>query len=322
MTALGNEWLWKVCARFRSLRQPGESPCLRGVSSRKNRSAGAVPTKQPPHRVLAASGFGITDRGRVRPNNEDRFLIAALAKALQVRQTTGEQRRVHFGSEGAHLFVVADGLGGNQGGEHASALAVNSIKAFVLNALKRFHGPKAIDLLRELREAISQAHANIRAHARRHPHLHGMGTTVTMACQFDSSLFVAHVGDSRGYLLRGGRLHRLTRDHTLVERMVRRGSLDPAKAAHHYLRNVVTNTVGGRRGVKVELHRLELQAGDVLLLCSDGLTNLVSDEEITRVLRSAAPPVACAQLVAQANENGGKDNITVIVVAFDDRGYE
>jgi serine/threonine protein phosphatase PrpC len=146
-----------------------------------------------------------------------------------------------------------------------------------------------------------------------------MGTTVTMTYQLGPELFVVHVGDSRGYLLRGDRLQRLTSDHTLTAELVRRGALDPQDAAHHPYRHVITNCVGGTEpGVSVEARKLDLAAGDVLLLCSDGLTDMVDDAAIQGVLSAEADPrAACERLVSRANEAGGKDNITAIVARFE-----
>jgi protein phosphatase len=146
-----------------------------------------------------------------------------------------------------------------------------------------------------------------------------MGTTLTLAYRLNDMLFMAHVGDTRCYLFRNRLLYRLTRDHTLVEEMVRRGALKPEEAAHHRWRHVVTNAVGGDSAeVKVEVHQVHLEAGDAMLLCSDGLTNMVPDEEIARTLQAETEPErACKQLVAQANRQGGDDNITVIVARFE-----
>jgi PPM family protein phosphatase len=146
-----------------------------------------------------------------------------------------------------------------------------------------------------------------------------MGTTVTMAYTFGSRLFLVHVGDSRCYLFRAKQLHRLTHDHTLVEDMVQRGLLKPEEVAHHRLRHVITNVVGGPNpGVQVECHRIELEPDDTLLLCSDGLTEMVPDERIATVLQADHEPrTACERLVAEANELGGKDNISVIMARFE-----
>jgi protein phosphatase len=145
--------------------------------------------------------------------------------------------------------------------------------------------------------------------------MEGMGTTLTLAYVVGSMLYIAHVGDSRLYVLRDGRLRQVTRDHTLVAEMVAKGVIDEATAAHHNLRNVITNTVGGNdRGVQVELRRVELHPGDVLLLCSDGLTEMVDDDDIAKLLQDHPEPEAATQaLVEAANEAGGRDNVTAVV---------
>jgi protein phosphatase len=262
--------------------------------------------------------FGLTDRGRVRPANEDQFLIAELTKAMKVLGASLPQPETQHAVERGYLFIVADGMGGHQAGEQASALAVEAIEAFALNTLKWFFllkGTEEQTVLKEFQTALQAADARVCQQAAQHPEFAGMGTTVTMAYSLGSRLFIVHVGDSRCYLLRGQELQRLTHDHTLVEEMVRRGQLKPEEAARHRLRHVITNVIGGPEpGVLVECHRIESEAGNRLLLCSDGLTGMVSDDRIAAILQSEDDPrVACERLVAEANENGGKDNITVIV---------
>ena len=146
-----------------------------------------------------------------------------------------------------------------------------------------------------------------------------MGTTVTMAYSVGSRLFLVHVGDSRCYLYRDENLHRLTHDHTLVEEMVQRGLVKPEDVADHQFGHIITNVVGGPTpGVKVECHRVELEPDDTLLLCSDGLTGMLSDDRIAAVLEADHEPrTAYERLVAEANELGGKDNISVIVARFE-----
>jgi protein phosphatase len=263
----------------------------------------------------------MTDRGRVRRANEDQFLIAALLKTLRIERTSLPQPREQRGSDQCHLYVVADGMGGHAGGSEASALAVDSVERFVLDTLQWFAHCKgrADDLvLSEFRKALGQANARVLAESAERPELHGMGTTLTLAYVLNGVLFVAHVGDSRCYLLREGLLYRLTHDHTLVEAMVRRGMLKPEEAATHHWRHVVTNVVGGDSPeVQIDLHKVQLDADDRLLLCSDGLTGMVSEEKVTSVLATEVnPQAACRKLVATANESGGKDNITVIVAHF------
>jgi protein phosphatase len=277
---------------------------------------------QPDERPLGVRAFGLTDRGRVRPSNEDQFLVATLAKALQVEHASLPKSKVEYGDTRGHLFVVADGMGGHQGGEHASALAVDLIEEFVLNTYKWFFqlkGPEGQNVLTEFHNALRHMDAQVCRAATERPELRGMGTTVTMAYALLRDLFVVHVGDSRCYLFRDGELYRLTHDHTLVQELVRRGHLKAEDAAKHQWRHVVTNVVGGTEpGVNPEVHKLHLEEGDVLLLCSDGLTEMVPDDAIARVLRDETDPQrACQRLVAQANERGGKDNITVVVARFD-----
>ena len=274
------------------------------------------------HTPLAMRGFGLTDPGKVRDTNQDQFLIAVLRKTLQVQRTSLPVPKVQYSSDQSHLFVVADGMGGHAGGEQASALAIDSVEAFILDTFQwfaHFKGKEEDKLLADFQNALGQANARLLAEAAGRPELHGMGTTLTLAYSLNDMLFVAHVGDSRCYLFRHSLLYRLTRDHTLVDEMVRRGALNAEEAAQHRWRHVITNAVGGdSAGVKVEVHRLHLKAGDAVLLCSDGLTNMVPDEEIARLLQTEADPErACKQLVAQANEQGGKDNITVIVARFE-----
>jgi PPM family protein phosphatase len=280
-------------------------------------------TLTPPdgHTPLSVRSFGLTDPGQVRAGNEDQFLIAVLFKALQVQQTSLPQQKVQHSSDRAYLFVVADGMGGHAGGERASVLALDSVETFVLETFKwfaQFKGREQDQVLADFQKALGQANARVLAEAAEHPELHGMGTTLTLAYSLNDVLFVAHVGDSRCYLGRNGILYRLTRDHTLVEEMVRRGVLATEDVAQHRWRHVITNVVGGdSAAVKVEVHKVHLEGGDRVLLCSDGLTEMLPEEEINQVLHSEAEPEqACRRLVARANEAGGRDNVTAVVAHF------
>jgi PPM family protein phosphatase len=280
------------------------------------------PAEPPPHRPLSVRTFGLTDPGLVRPSNEDQFLIAELTKSMKVLHASLPQPKTQYSDERGYLFIVADGMGGHQAGEQASAMAVESIEAFALNTLSWFfllQGGEEHNVLKEFQAALQQADAQVCREAAQHRELAGMGTTVTIAYSVGSRLFVVHVGDSRCYLLHGSEFQRVTHDHTLVAEMISRGALQPEDAAHNRLRHIITNAVGGHDlGVKVECHRLELEADDMLLLCSDGLTEMVSDDRIAAVLQAQRDPrKACERLVAEANENGGKDNITVIAARFE-----
>jgi serine/threonine protein phosphatase PrpC len=282
----------------------------------------AEPVKPKPPRTLAVKAFGITDTGKVRATNEDQFLIAELTKSMRVWQTSLPEPKVQVGEERAHLFLVADGMGGHQAGERASALAVVAIEQFTLNSFKWFLGSNSADaqrVLAQFQSALSQADAHILDAAAADPELRGMGTTVTMAFHLGTQLCVVHVGDSRAYLYREGELLQVTQDHTLMADMMRSGALRPDQVAGHRLRHVITNVVGGDElGVSVEARALEVQGGDRLLLCSDGLTEMVTNDMIAATLDAEpTPELAAKQLLAQANESGGRDNITLLIVRFD-----
>jgi PPM family protein phosphatase len=225
-----------------------------------------------------------SDVGRVRAHNEDRYLAAP------------------------PLLAVADGMGGAQAGEVAAGVAVEHLEAL---------GPEPSP--EELRAAIVEANEAIRRMAAEDPERAGMGTTVTAALLGDGGrLELMHVGDSRAYLLRGDRLERLTRDHSLVADMIERGSLTEEEAGSHPQRNVITRALGAEPGVEVEHSGVPLQPGDVVLLCTDGLCGHVPDEEIRRALTgSETLDDAAEALVEDANAAGGPDNVTVLLARFD-----
>jgi PPM family protein phosphatase len=271
---------------------------------------------------LEVKTFGVTDRGRVRRSNEDQFLIAELTKTMRIWQTSLPDAKAQFSDERGHLFLVADGMGGHQGGEQASALAVAAIQQFTLNTLKWFfesNQAEAQRVLAQFQSALREADRQVRQEAAAHEELSGMGTTVTMAYHLESQLCVVHVGDSRAYLLRDAALHQITRDHTLMAELVSSGALQPEEVATHRFRHVITNVVGGNEaGVKVEAHAIQVQPGDYLLLCTDGLTEMVANDAIATTMRDAADPeAACKRLLAMALEAGGRDNVTVMIVRFD-----
>jgi len=236
---------------------------------------------------MRLSSFAGSDVGRMRSGNEDSYFC------------------------GQTVFAVADGLGGHQGGEVASAAAVEP--------LARLDGREFTDpgeAAEALATAIRDANQAILDRAAGDPALYGMGTTLTAAAVAGRHLQLAHVGDSRAYLLREGTLDQLTTDHTVVGELVRRGRLTPEQAAIHPERSILTRAVGLDPRVPVDLpDPLELQPGDQVLLCSDGLTEAVNDAQIAELL-SAAPDgqAACRALIDAANDAGGPDNITVVLV--------
>jgi protein phosphatase len=272
--------------------------------------------------ALTVRSYGLSDRGQVRESNEDSFLIAELARALWVRQTNLTQPDVQYGSGRGHVFLVADGVGGNQAGEVASALSVATVEGFVLHVLRRFSNLRATDeqtVLRDLQAALRQADSRLCEEAAHHPEYHGMGTTLTLAFVSGRVLFVFHAGDCRCYLLRGSTLRQLTADHTMAAEMARRGMIGAEDVPHHPYRHVVTNVLGGNEtGVQVDVQRDDLAEGDILLLCSDGLTDMLDDQHIKAILKAETnPQAACERLVVEANAAGGKDNVTAIVARFE-----
>ncbi|WP_152049756.1 PP2C family protein-serine/threonine phosphatase [Tautonia marina] len=265
---------------------------------------------------------GLTDQGLRRSNNEDNFLIARLTKRLDVcRSSIPHRADGRAAEEMAHLLVVADGLGGEAAGEQASALSIATVEDFVLNCFKwflHFEPGEQDELVKELREALEQADQEVYRKARSHRALTGMGTTLTMAYSVCETLYIAHAGDSRAYLFRDGQLARLTRDHTYAQMLLDSGAITEKDAYQSGLRNVVTNVVGGpSKGVYVELHKLQIQDGDALLLCTDGLTEPVPDAVIAQELSEHAHPgEACRALLQRALDAGAPDNIALILARF------
>ena len=223
--------------------------------------------------------------------------------------------------EALGLFIVADGMGGHAGGGTASRLAVDTIRESVNAARERepelFGAPAGVDespLPDVLREAVEAACARIFETAQGVPELAGMGTTVTAALVDTHTAFVAHVGDSRCYLLREGRIYQVSEDHSLVNEQLKAGAISEDEARHSRFRNIITRSVGFEQQVQVDLMGVELQADDVLLICCDGLSNLVDDAEILHVVEETPLEETPRRLIELANERGGDDNITVVVI--------
>src|SRR5690242_7520784 len=230
-----------------------------------------------------------------------------------VRTDTGRQRNANEDSyfTKAPLFVVADGMGGAQAGEVASKAAVESFTGELPQAPPE----------RLLEETITGANRTIHELARKDPSLAGMGTTTTAALVDLESEEVAigHVGDSRAYRLRGGKFEQLTRDHSLVEEMRRKGQLTDAQAEDHPQRSIITRALGPEPEVEVDLQTVPAQAGDVFLICSDGLTTMLDDAKIAHILtRATSLQNAVRALVDEANRAGGRDNITVVAFRLED----
>jgi serine/threonine protein phosphatase PrpC len=238
-------------------------------------------------RAAAAS-----DVGRVRRGNEDAFLV----------------------DEARGVFLVADGMGGHAAGEIASAIATESVGGTLREGVDR--GLAADDLARSMVDSFRAADRAIAAHVASHPETMGMGTTVTaMVLCTDGTYRMGHIGDSRAYLLRDGQLAQLSRDHTWVQREVDEGRLTPSAARKHPYSHILTRALGADPSDDPELLGGELCPGDRLLLCSDGLTGMVTDRALSKILQDAGTLDECIQqMIAMANRRGGRDNITAVVI--------
>lgn len=261
---------------------------------------------------------GLTDTGRARPVNEDAFLIATLQRSLVVHDASPAARGWFAGEPAGTLLVVADGMGGQGGGDIASKVGVDTVVTYLLNCMpwKTLPSNTARSSLTGVRDELSSAlvagDETVKS-AGAHSGAPHMGTTLTMAFVLWPNLYIAHVGDSRCYLLRSGKLERLTTDHTLAQQLAEVSS-EPVEATSH-LHHVLWNCLGGSDDLpRPEVTKRELRLGDVLLLCSDGLTKHVEDARITALLATNEPCAARAKnLVDLANRGGGTDNITALV---------
>ena len=246
---------------------------------------------------------GQTDIGKVREKNEDAFVVADLTGGTLLDGVP--HARFDVGERGV-LLAVSDGMGGAQAGEVASALVVETLT----RAMKDAPPDSRRDSLME--QAIQQAHRAVWDTAKRESKK--MGATLTAVFVHAGQAFIAEVGDSRAYLIRKGKMCQLTHDQSMVQMLVDTGIIEPDQAEHSPIRNVILQAMGNQPNVKVAMAKLELRDRDCFVLCSDGLTGLVHDDEIRDVvLASGRPEVAAKQLVDLANERGGKDNITVVV---------
>ena len=252
----------------------------------------AVDCKTPKPGIEAAS---LTDVGRQRSNNEDSYLYW--------EPDSDEEFRCK-----GRIAIIADGMGGYEGGQEASRLAVETVHHVYEHAF-------GANPQETLLEAFQSAHQSIQRYALEHPQFYGMGTTCTALSIVDRQLYFAHVGDSRLYHIRGANISRLTRDHSFVGRLVESGVVRSEDAESHPQRHILTAALGSGREVEPHFpdHPFPLEDGDTLVLCTDGLWGLIGDRELAQVAR-AAPAEACLRLVGMALDRGGPDNITVLVL--------
>lgn len=219
--------------------------------------------------------------------------------------------------DGLNLFIVADGMGGHKAGEVASNIAIESVKNFVKNHIRHCSNGDEAMICKMIREAILEANRNIYEKALREESYQGMGTTLTMALIL-SKLFIGHIGDSRAYLLRNNEILQITQDHSLVGELLRNGSITEKEAKIHPQRNIITRALGTEENILIDIYTMDLEKGDIVVLCSDGLSNLVDRSEIQECLRNCGSmQLGCEHLVTLANERGGYDNITMIAIKND-----
>jgi serine/threonine protein phosphatase PrpC len=279
--------------------------------------AGSNGGSAPPLDIIV-NVFGRTDVGRTREHNEDAFVVCDLTTDNATLQP--EVRKHRLGERGT-LFMVADGMGGAAAGEIASAMAVEVILGELrgrwIGSPKR--GPDAFAVA--LKEATEAANSRIHTYAAEHPEHRGMGTTATIAGMLNDKLYVAQVGDSRAYLVRDGVARQITKDQSLIQKLVEAGELTPEEAEMSERRNIILQALGPESHIKVDLTVQQIRSGDLIVLCSDGLSVQIKTEDISRISNEEPDLVAlCRKLIDLANANGGPDNITVVTARFDGAG--
>jgi protein phosphatase len=291
-------------------------------------SAGETVEFIPPPPPWGRAGFSslvevdlgaLSHPGKVRPKNEDHYVVVRFGRSMDLLLTNlpeGEVPARH--AEAGYGFAVADGIGGGAGGEVASRTAISVLLDLILRTpdwIMRLDESGIKEILRRTGERFREVSKTVAEWARADPSLTGMGTTMTVAGTLGADLFLAHVGDSRAYLFRKGQLHQLTRDDTVAQSLADLGAIAPEETATHPLRHVLTDAIGaaGSRGL-AELQTMRLEDGDQLLLCTDGLTDMVPEAAVAEALRGPGSAAdACRALVDLALEAGGKDNVTVVL---------
>lgn len=269
----------------------------------------------------------LSHTGAVRANNEDSYVVFRLGRYLEPIASNVPVAELPPRSEDvAWLTMIADGVGGHQAGEVASRTALTTAQQLIQRSPQwamRLDDPatrptQIAEMFARGRAYVAGVQKTLRARIADEPGLSGMATTLTGAYLLGADLFVTHVGDSKAYLVRGGRLRKITRDHTLAQEYADHGMIAQEEVASHQLHHVLTRAVDERaENVEADFHHVELEPGDRVLLCSDGLTDMATEEAIHATLaRHEASEEACRALVALALEGGGRDNITVVVMGW------
>jgi PPM family protein phosphatase len=287
-----------------------------------NRSDVSDDTVRPFSSAVRVDVSALSHPGKVRAQNEDHFIVTRVGRYLETVLTSLPSGEVpERAEEVGYAMVVADGMGGHAGGEVASRMAVSGLMKLAQampDWIFRLDETVATDATQRSKGRFRNLNALLIEHGRNDQDLRGMGTTLTAARMMARDLQIVHVGDSRAYLLRASHLLRLTRDHTYVQLLLDSGQLSEEEAKHFGARHVLVNALGGlSEDVEVDVDQLKLTSGDRLLLCSDGLTDLVDDDTIRQVLIDCHESAdACRRLVDLALAAGGRDNVTVVVATF------
>jgi serine/threonine protein phosphatase PrpC len=264
--------------------------------------------------------FGRTDVGRTREHNEDAFVVADLTTDNATLQP--EVRRHVTGPKGS-LFMVADGMGGAAAGEIASQMAVDIVLRELRSIWVGTSTGGGETFVRALKLAGKTANEQINAYATAHPEYRGMGTTATIAGLLGDTLYLAQVGDSRAYIVRDGVARQITKDQSLMQKLIEAGELTEEEAEHSERRNIILQALGPEATIKIDLTHQTVRQGDTLVLCSDGLSGQVTKDDIAAVVSQESDLTeTCRRLIDIANANGGPDNITVIVARFEGSGLQ
>jgi PPM family protein phosphatase len=290
-----------------------------GVGNQRDTSDDAV---RPFSSSVRIDVTGLSHPGKVRARNEDHFIVTRIGRYLETVLTSLPSGEVpERAEEVGYAMIVADGMGGHAGGELASRMAISGLIKLVLampDWIFRLDETVATDATQRSKRRLRDLNTLLIEHGRQDQAFRGMGTTLTAARTMGRHLQIVHVGDSRAYLLHDARLLRLTRDHTYVQLLVDSGQLSEKEAADFDARHLLVNALGGvSEDVEVDVDQLTLTSGDRLLLCSDGLTDLVDDDTIRQVLidcRESAE--ACRRLIDLALAAGGRDNVTVVIASY------
>jgi serine/threonine protein phosphatase PrpC len=278
---------------------------------------------KPPSSMVRVEFGAISHAGKIRAKNEDHFLVSKLSRKQQLLLTNvpDDQFPEHFAEDG-YSMIVADGMGGMAAGEVASRMAIATGVTLFQKSPKwgfKINKREARELFHRVNTYLQEIDLALTKRSEEDRRLFGMGTTLTASYSSGVDLFVIHVGDSRAYLYRDGKLLQLTKDHTVAQAMADAGYIAHEEIRHHIKRNVLTNFLGGHHGkVKADVRWLRLRDRDRLLLCSDGLNDMVDDASIARILNTHdQPPEAAQSLVDEALDRGGRDNVTVIVARYE-----